>query len=372
MSSPSRLLRRWLAAAVLAAAVVLAACTSESPTAPAGSPAPATPAASPPTATATAVATSAPSPSPSPGAAPVTTGEVASPEPAIDGDTRWGDLFATLSAAEQSCFRDAFGDGLDETLAQPVDGGDSEEWEAGAFACLAPDTARAVFLEVLLAGMAEDDLEPDADERECLRETVATADVAALVAAEREGDPALAEFTGAVLTCLPDVFLELMLAGAGLDAADLDGDERACLLEALDGADWVALRTGDELANLTFTIDLFGCVPALYVVSARGGEVALSEVEASCLQAAFGDLDAAALIAAQEAGDGADVVEAAFSVPLVTCLPAMVLDLGFGAGLGRDLGEGEASCLRESLASLDWNVFGGGGLDTEIHRGVGL
>ena len=366
MSSPSRPPRRWLAAAVLAAAVVLAACTGESTTAPDGSPSPAAPVTSPPpAATATAVANPAPAPSPSPGAAPVTAGEGASPGPAIDGDTRWGDLFATLTAAEQSCFRDEFGDGLDETLAQQVDGGDSEAWEARAFACLAPDTARAVFLEVLLAGMAEDDVEPNADERECLRATVANADVAALVAAEREGDPALAEFTGAVLACLPDVFLELMLAGAGLDAADLDGDERACLLEALDGADWVVLRTGDELASMTFTIDLFGCVPALYVVSAVGGEAALSEGEASCLRAAFGDLDAAALIAARGAGDGADTVEAAFSVPLLTCLPAMVLDLGVGAGLGRDLDEDEASCLRESLAGLDWNVFGGG-LDTEI------
>ena len=366
MSSPSRPPRRWLAAAVLAAAVVLAACTGESTTAPAGSPSQATPAASPPTATATAVATSAPSPSPSPGAAPVDTGEVASPWPAIDGDTRWGDLFAALTAAEQSCFRDEFGDGLVETLAQQFNGGDSGEWEARAFACLAPATARAVFLEVLFAGMAEDEVEPDADERECLRETVATADVATLVAAERGGDPALGEFTGAVLACLPDVFLELMLFGTGLDAADLGGDERACLLEALDGADWVALRTGDELASMTFTIDLFGCVPALYVVSAVGGEAALSEVEASCLRAAFGDLDAAALIAAGEVGDGADAVEAAFSVPLLTCLPDIVLDLGFGAELGRDLDEDEASCLRESLAGLDWNVFGGGGLDTEI------
>ncbi|MCY4393093.1 MAG: hypothetical protein OXE43_13755, partial [Chloroflexi bacterium] len=369
MSSPSRSPRLWLAvAAVLAAAVVLAACTGESTTAPDGSPSPATPAASPPAATATAVANPAPapSPSPSPGAAPVAAGEIAAPGPAIDGDTRWGDLFEALTAAEQSCFRDEFGDALDETLARPIDGGDSAEWEARAFACLAPVTARAVFLEVLLAGMAEDDVEPDADERECLRATLAGADVAALVAAEREGDPALAEFTGAVLTCLPDVFLELMLAATGLDAADLDGDERACLLEALDGADWVALRTGGELASMTFTIDLFGCVPALYVVSAVGGDVTLSEAEASCLRAAFGDLDAAALIGAGETSDGRDAVEAAFSAPLLTCLPAMVLDLGFGAALGRDLDEAEASCLRESLAGLDWNVFGGGALDTEI------
>ena len=39
------------------------------------------------------------------------------------------------------------------------------------------------------------------------------------------------------------------------------------------------------------------------------------------------------------------------------------------AGLGRDLGEDEASCLRESLAGLDWDVFGGGDLDTEIAVG---
>ena len=356
---------------------MLAACTGESttestatpaasptPTAPAASPAPATPAASPqPRATATPAATAAPAPSPSPGAAPAATGEAASPWPAIDGDTRWGDLFGALTAAEQSCFRDEFGDRLAATLAQPLDEGGTEEWEVAAFACLAPETARAVFLDVLLAGMAADDVAPDAPELACLRQAVAAADIAAVVAAEHEGDPAAIEFSGAILACLPDLFLGLFLEDTGLDAAGLDAEERACLLEAWDSGDWVALSTGDEAASVSFALDLYGCVPAFYLSGMLGENVALSEADKACLRTAFGSLDPAALIAAYEGGGNAS---GALFGEVMSCLPDRVLGLVFGAELGRELGEAEAACVRESLARLDWDGLPVAGPDALI------
>ena len=354
MSDPSRTVRgRLLAAAVLTTVVVLAGCTSESTTAPADSPEPATPAASPhPQATSTATATAVPSPSPSPTAAPVARRGVAELGLAIDADTRWVDVFETLTAAEQACFRDEFGAGLEEALAaQPIGEGDTEAWEVTAFRCLAPATARAVFLDVLLAGMAEDDIEPGAAELACLRETAAGADIAAMIAAERDDAPAFFEFQGALLACMPEVFLDLFLLNTGVDAAGLGADERACLIEAWDAGDWVALSTGDEVASVSFALDLYGCVPAFYLSVMLGEEVALSEADKACLRAAFESVDAAALIAAYDGGRNA--AGAVFG-EVMSCVPGRILVHMFGAELGRELGEGEASCIRESFADFDW------------------
>ena len=346
---------RRLAVALLAAALVLAGCTGGSATTPAATPTPAptatpTPAAaatSPPPTTSPGVAGPALSPYPAPAAA----GEIAELGIAVDAGTRWGDVFETLTAAEQACFRDEFGDGLEETLAQPLGEGGTEA-EVTAFGCLAPETARAVFLDVLLAGMAGDGVEPDAAGRACLRQTVAGADIAAVIAAEREGDPAVVEFSGALLACLPEVFLELFLEGTGLDAAALGAEERACLLEAWDAGDWVALSTGDEAASVSFALDLYACVPAFYLSGMLGEEVTLSEADNACLRAAFGNLDPAALIAVYE-GDG-NAAGAVFG-EIMSCVPGRILVHVFGAELGRELGEAEASCLRGAFARLDWD-----------------
>ncbi len=352
MSDPSRPVRRWLAA-VLTAAVVLAGCTSESTTAPADSPTPETPAASPqPQATSTVTATPAPAPSPSPSAAPVDTSGIASLALALDRDTRWGDLFAVLTDGEQSCFRDEFGDRLDETLEQTIDEGGTDAWEVTAFGCLTPATARAVFLDALLAGMAEDDIELGAAELACVRQTAADADIASVIAAERESDPVFFEFQGALLACMPEVFLDLFLLDTGLDAADLGADERACLLEAWDAGDWVALSTGDEVASVSFALDLYSCVPAFYLSGMLGEEVALNDADEACLRAAFGNLDAAAVIAACEGGG--NPAGGVFG-EVMSCVPGRFLVQVFGVELGRELGEAEASCLRESFADFDWD-----------------
>ena len=365
---------RRLAATLLAAAVLLAACTGGSAPTPAATPTTA-PAAATPTpasaapppgqATATATATVAPSASPSP--VPVAAGGVAELGLAIERDTRWGDLFETLTAAERSCFREEFGAALDETLAQPLEQDATEAWEVTAFACLAPATARAVLLETVLAGMAEDGVEPGAEERACLRATVAAADIPAVLAAEHEGDPAFAAFAGAFLACLPDVFLDLLLLGAGLEAAGLGAEERACLLEAFDAADWAAAYAGGEGASATFAVELWGCVPALFVSSVLHEEVTLSEADAACLRAVFAALDPAELVAAYE-GDG-DAAGAAFG-EIVSCVPGLMLAGAFGPELGLDLSEAEEACLRDALAGLDWDGRRAVDPDAEIALGV--
>ena len=356
----------WPAVAVLFAVVVLVACTSESTPAPdasstrATSSTSATLAVSPPgTGYTTATATTASAPSQPQSSTTSTTAvttttslSIAELGLAIDLDTRWGDVFETLTPAEQSCIRDELGAGLEGTLAHRIVEGYSERWEVTVFACLTPGTARAVFLDVLVAGMAADDVELDAAGRACLRATVAGADIADVMAAEYEGDPAFFEFAGDLLACMPDVFLDLFLLGTGLDAAGLAADERACLLGVWDTRDWVALSVGDEAAIVTFAVDLYGCVPAFFLSGVVGEEVTLSEADAACLRAVFASLDATELVAAYE-GD-TNTAWAAFG-EILSCVPGLVLDNAFGAELDLEPSEAEAACLRESFARLDWD-----------------
>ena len=110
----------------------------------------------------------------------------------------------------------------------------TQQWEVAIFSCLAPATARAVFLDATLAAIEEDDIRVRADELACLRETVAAADIAALMAG---GNLASAAFSGSLVGCLPRVFLAYLLADLGLDIDELSDEESACVRELMAEAD---------------------------------------------------------------------------------------------------------------------------------------
>ncbi|MDE2817292.1 MAG: hypothetical protein OXK81_11425, partial [Chloroflexota bacterium] len=134
---------RWLAVlGVLLLIVILSACGEI------------------PALTATPVATSTPSPTP----IPVTPTPEPTPAPiaeldiSIDSDTVWREVFATLTPAEQACIRDALGDELESALGRPVmsESDAPEQWEVSLFSCLAPETARAVYLSVVVTEMQDE------------------------------------------------------------------------------------------------------------------------------------------------------------------------------------------------------------------------
>lgn len=92
----------------------------------------------------------------------------------VNAHTEWGDVFDALAASEQECVRDAFdSDTLESVLARPLmsESESPEAWVILIFSCLAPDTARAVFLSTMVAGMGVDEaFEMDADTEACLAE----------------------------------------------------------------------------------------------------------------------------------------------------------------------------------------------------------
>ncbi len=353
---------RWLAVlGVLLLIVVLNAC-GESPAL-----------------TATPVATNTPTPtlipaSPTPEQSAAAIAEL---DVSIDSDTVWQEVFDTLTVSEQSCVRNALGDELESALGRPVvSKATPEQWEVSLFSCLAPETARAVYLSILITEMQED-VELSEDEVSCMRKSVAATDAAAVIAAlaqDADDHTAAAESFTEIFRCLPDLLLTTIIPEMGLEREELSEDEVACLRGLIANVDWGALAFADEdfEANANFAVGMISCVPALLLSSALGEEVELSEEEVSCLRESFAAIDSATLLTAADDPAGF----AALAPDLVDCVPDLFISIFIaetGASI-EDLSEEEWDCLRELVADIDLAALIASPDDSaaDVEFGVGL
>ncbi len=242
---------------------------------------------------------SAASPTPTPPDA----GAVADLELTIDGDTSWQEVFDTLTATEQSCIRAELGDETERLLARSIfSGGPITDEEAALFTCLAPQTARALFLGITIGGMEEGGVEVGEEEWACLQGWVGGLDVVALFVSEsmdREFEAVLPDY----VHCLPALFLEFAIQGVGgVDSGDVREDELACLREWALGVDRRALVAG-LLAEDPDVVSLFlvqtsrgllDCAPRLLVsriAEDLGEEVESDAVVVDCLRELLADPD---------------------------------------------------------------------------------
>ena len=312
---------RWLAVlGVLLLIVVLNAC-GESPAL-----------------TATPVATNTPTPtlipaSPTPEQSAAAIAEL---DVSIDSDTVWQEVFDTLTVSEQSCVRNALGDELESALGRPVvSRATPEQWEVSLFSCLAPETARAVYLSILITEMQED-MELSEDEVSCMRKSVAATDAAVVIAAlaqDADDHPAVAESFMEIFRCLPDLLLPIIIAEMGLEREELSEEEASCLWESFAAIDNATLLTAadDPAGFAALAPYLVDCVPDLFIsifIAETGASIEdLSEEERDCLRELVADIDLAALIASPD--DSAANVE--FGVGLLNCVPVL-----FSAGYEED------------------------------------
>ena len=234
---------------------------------------------------------------------PDTTGATSDFDLRVDTHTEWGDVFDALTRAEQECVRDTFdGDTLESVLALPVmsEAETPEAWVILIFSCLAPETARAVFLSTMVAGLGEDEaFELDADTEACLAEWVAGLDVVATMLALSIDDTEMTrDVTTAFLTCNRDQIVSLMLEETGLTLEDLSEEQASCLREWVTDTDWTNLLTGsadDPSGLMGFAADLIECAPDMFISSMleeTGMTLEdLSEEEASCLREWVADTD---------------------------------------------------------------------------------
>ena len=302
---------RWLAVlGVLLLIVVLNAC-GESPAL-----------------TATPAATNTPTPtlipaSPTPEQSAAAVAEL---DVSIDSDTVWQEVFDTLTVSEQSCVRNALGDELESALGRPVvSKATPEQWEVSLFSCLAPETARAVYLSILITEM-QVDMELSEDEVSCMRKSVAATDAAVVIAAlaqDADDHPAVAESFMEIFRCLPDLLLPIIIAEMGLEREELSEEEASCLWESFAAIDNATLLTAadDPAGFAALAPYLVDCVPDLFIsifIAETGASIEdLSEEERDCLRELVADIDLAALIASPD--DSAANVE--FGVGLLNCVP---------------------------------------------------
>ncbi|MCY4368325.1 MAG: hypothetical protein OXF41_02660 [bacterium] len=251
----------------------------------------------------------------------------------MDADTVWEDVLGTFTASERSCIRDAVDEELLESvLDRPVLESSEvpEQWEVSIFSCLAPQTARALLLSFMIAGMEGDeglDVELTEEEMSCLREWVAGIDVGAAVASLADEDPAVAgELVSGMFSCLTNVVVSLMVSEMGMDGVELSEEEMSCLREWMVDIDMGTLVAGFEDEDPTVLGELvpglLDCVPDVFL-SAMLEEVGvglgeLSEEEASCLREWLADADFGAVFA------GDTDAALGFVPDLVECIPDLL------------------------------------------------
>ena len=321
---------------------------------PAPTPVPAATAVPAPTPIPTATATPAPAPAHTPtpipaGPIPEPPGAVANLDIDVDSDTVWQELFDGFTASEQSCIREALGDELlQTTLEQPVlSHPDTGEREAQIFSCLGPQVAESVSFSILVAGMEEEiETKLSEDEKSCVREAFADTDVPALITAP-DDSAVVVELRIVMLSCAPAQLLSIAL---GVNV-ELSEDEVSCLRESFTEIDAAALMAADDSALfVVFGVALLSCAPAQLLPSAVGVDVELSEDEVSCLRESLAEIDAAALMADDDSAASAEL-----GMAMLSCVSAQFLSSAFGVDM--ELREGEKSCLRELVANTDAAVL---------------
>lgn len=240
----------------------------------------------------------------------------------LDRSTSWQDVFETLTAAEQACIRDRFGDEAAALLAREVLRDETTQtWETDLFACLAPETGRDLLLGSVLAGMKEEGMEAGAAETACLREVLAGVDPATVVAATEDDGPGGNAFLGDIWRCLPELLFESVAAEIGVDIDAVSEPERACMREWVRELDAVALLdamdAGDDAPLVELTFGLFRCSPALLLAGFGGGGPELDPEAEACLRQLLDEAEASDLFDE----DSPEYVR--FYAGLLVCLPAL-------------------------------------------------
>ena len=291
-----------------------------------------------------------------------TTETVARSDLRVDTDTRWEEVFDALTTTEQECFRDTFeGDSLESVLGRSVISESDtppEEWEILMYSCLPPQTAQSVFLDTLVAGLADDEVFViDADVEACLAEWVAGLDVAATIVGLAAGDPETAgATTTAIFTCAQDLVVSLLFTDTGLTLEDLSEEEMSCLRTWVTDIDWTALLGDDPSVLMGLIPDLVACSPSLFIsaiLAVTGLTLEdLSEEEASCLRAWVTDSDWTALLA-DSTDDPSGLF--AFLPTMFDCLP----DLSWSEPAARPWGE-----VIEEATPVDIGVATQGAVDS--------
>ena len=281
---------------------LLSSCSSEptpEPTAapPAETAVPAADSSAPePAATPKPKATPAPAPTAKPTERPTPT-----PDPAfsldVTSDTTWGEVIDALAPQEQDCLQDNT-DGVMlvelRYIAVIDDSQLVDEWRPALLYCLAPDTARALFLSTMLIAsyvetlLTERGITRTEDHDLCLQEAVSDVDVGRIWIAK--DDEAWMDADVRIFGCFPELVAESYLEWVTTEV-DLNEEELGCVQEWAEDVDWGnSEESEDETWFMSILPGLADCSPDLIlnlVLEETPGGIMLEELtdeELGCLR----------------------------------------------------------------------------------------
>ena len=234
-----------------------------------------------------------------------------------------------LAEEEKACLREWV---AGQDLAALIDEDPEGDFIVEAFGCFPNVVIDLLGLGFTLA--LGEEWKVSEEERACLREWFADEDLAALMG-DPDDNPAAAAAYSQLMGCIPSLFIAAIAAETGMPAPELGEEERTCLRGWADGVDWptvsASLDSDDDLWTSSSAFSgLFGCVPDLFlqILLAEGGTSleGLSEGERSCFRAWADKVDWADFFTTVLA-DGDDLPEIARFVPeLAACAPHVFVE----------------------------------------------
>ena len=222
---------------------------------------------------------------------PLTSGTPELVDVELNADAVWREIFDKLPATEQSCIRDALGDDHEAVLVRPVlpEGSSLDKRQVPIYNCLGAEIANPILLFITLTfiemftGVSDEEVP-------CLQELIAGMEMTDLVETYY-GSPENDEFMVDLISCVPGLLFSFGMSQTGwLKPEYFSGEELYCISDLTSGADreTILAALDDSPESEKFSESLLTCLPDLNMQIALAmfqmGLKDLTEDETYCLK----------------------------------------------------------------------------------------
>ena len=174
------------------------------------------------------------------------------------------DFPASVGPQEEACLRERLSDEDLPAFAADPESPDAARLSGEMMNCI-PSALLSMFMEEILGATGAAGLEFREEQVSCLQDAMAGIDWTMFIDSPEPEDPeAAADFLDGMVSCVPDVFVSLIISEMEVDTGKLSEEVRSCLRELVIDLDWSAILAGAEAEVLAEVVPgLIGCAPEL-------------------------------------------------------------------------------------------------------------